>query len=78
MSSLQHKWDVTRASARVIQERLRHEVIAEDELGPVRLVAGVDVGFCVMGKGWRCNLFPALSASECGATGVVNEFLRSI
>ena len=49
---LQHKWDVTPAEARVIQERLRHEVIAEDELGPVRLVAGVDVGCCVMGKGW--------------------------
>jgi deoxyribonuclease V len=42
---LRHKWDVTPAEARLIQERLRHEVIAEDDLGPVRLVAGVDVGF---------------------------------
>ena len=42
---LQHKWDVTPAEARAIQERLRHEVIVKDDLGEVRLVAGVDVGF---------------------------------
>jgi deoxyribonuclease V len=44
-SKLQHDWNVTPAEARAIQERLRHEVIAEDKLGTVRLVAGVDVGF---------------------------------
>jgi deoxyribonuclease V len=42
---LVHKWDVSPAEARQIQERLRHLVIREDQLGPVRLVAGVDVGF---------------------------------
>ena len=42
---LQHKWNVTPAEARAIQEQLRHKVIAEVDLGPVRLVAGVDVGF---------------------------------
>jgi deoxyribonuclease V len=40
-----HGWDVTPQEAVAIQERLRHEVIREDRLGPVRLVAGVDVGF---------------------------------
>jgi deoxyribonuclease V len=40
-----HSWEVTTAEARAIQESLRGEVIAHDELPPVRLVAGVDVGF---------------------------------
>lgn len=42
---LQHNWNVTPVEARAIQEQLRQKVIAEDELGPVQLVAGVDVGF---------------------------------
>jgi deoxyribonuclease V len=41
---LVHKWDVSPAEARQIQERLRHLVIREDQLGPMCLVAGVDVG----------------------------------
>jgi deoxyribonuclease V len=45
MSTLQHRWDVSPAEARAIQEQLSHEVIAKDDLGPVQLVAGVDVGF---------------------------------
>jgi len=40
-----HAWDVTPGEAREIQERLRAEVIANDMLGAVRYVAGVDVGF---------------------------------
>lgn len=42
-----HRWDVSPAEARALQERLRHEVIAEDDLDPaaVRTVAGADVGF---------------------------------
>ncbi len=35
----------TVAEAKVIQEKLRHQVITEDCLGKVRYVAGVDVGF---------------------------------
>jgi deoxyribonuclease V len=33
------------AEAKLIQEKLRHRVITQDELGTVRYVAGVDVGF---------------------------------
>nr|VFK02093.1 MAG: Endonuclease V [Candidatus Kentron sp. LFY] len=40
-----HHWDVTPSDARDIQQRLRHRVIMRDELGPVRHVAGIDVGF---------------------------------
>ncbi len=39
-----HAWDVTPAEAREIQEGLRREVVAAWAGGPVRTVAGVDVG----------------------------------
>lgn len=42
--SNRHQWEVSVAEAKRIQERLRDEVTLEDELGPVRQVAGVDVG----------------------------------
>ena len=42
---LSHPWDVTPAVAREIQERLRGHVVLEDDLGPVRYVAGSDVAF---------------------------------
>ncbi len=40
-----HRWDVTPAEAVAIQNRLRECVITTDELGAIRTVAGVDVGF---------------------------------
>jgi deoxyribonuclease V len=40
-----HRWDVTPAQARSIQEDLRKLVIPRDELGSLSTVAGVDVGF---------------------------------
>lgn len=42
---LQRRWNVTPAEAIEIQEQLRHLVITEDQLPPVRLVGGVDVHF---------------------------------
>jgi len=38
-----HPWDVTPAEAVRLQEALRTQVIAENRLGEVRAVAGVDV-----------------------------------
>ena len=40
-----HPWDVSTADARAIQERLRHCVVTTDDLGPVKSVAGLDIGF---------------------------------
>ncbi len=40
-----HRWDVTPKEAIALQLALRGEVVTEDRLGPVRHVAGVDVGF---------------------------------
>ena len=38
-------WPNQAAAARALQEQLRHQVIRHDELGLVRRVAGLDVGF---------------------------------
>lgn len=38
-------WPQQTAAARDLQEQLRHQVVRRDELGPVRRVAGLDVGF---------------------------------
>lgn len=38
-------WRNQAAAARALQEQLRHQVIRHDEMGPVRRVAGLDVGF---------------------------------
>lgn len=40
-----HTWPQTTQEAIAIQQQLRSEVIAEDRLGEVRYVAGVDVGY---------------------------------
>jgi deoxyribonuclease V len=45
-----HDWDVTPAEAVALQRGLRERVVARDSLGPVRLVAGVDVGFEEAGR----------------------------
>ena len=42
---LVHSWDVTPAEAIAIQKRLATAVVAEDRLGDVSYVAGVDVGW---------------------------------
>jgi deoxyribonuclease V len=38
-----HRWDVSPAEARAIQQRLRRRVVRRDRTGRVRLVAGADV-----------------------------------
>ncbi|MBI5955584.1 MAG: deoxyribonuclease V [Chloroflexi bacterium] len=40
-----HGWNVSPREAMSIQERLRHKVVTVNVLGPVRTVAGVDIGF---------------------------------
>jgi deoxyribonuclease V len=40
-----HAWDLTDTEKRALQVRLAAEVVQEDRFGPLRLVAGVDVGF---------------------------------
>lgn len=63
-----HAWQVSPAEARAIQEQLRTQVLLEDAAGPVRRVAGVDVGFEEGGKITRAAVvvlkFPELSLLE--------------
>ena len=40
-----HSFDVSIAEARSLQEQLRSRVVVEDQLGPVRTVAGADVSY---------------------------------
>lgn len=41
----QHSWDLSPKEAIALQQRLRRHIRIEDDFGPVRTVAGVDVGF---------------------------------
>jgi deoxyribonuclease V len=45
-----HKWDVTPAEAREIQEELRTRWIGEDAFGPIRSAAGLDASFVLTGS----------------------------
>ncbi|MBI2384117.1 MAG: deoxyribonuclease V [Gammaproteobacteria bacterium] len=45
MSNVDHPWNVTPRQAVEIQQSLRGLIEREDRLGPVRRIAGVDVGF---------------------------------
>jgi deoxyribonuclease V len=40
-----HAWDLGPAGARTLQDRLSGQAEARDRLGPIALVAGVDIGF---------------------------------
>jgi len=63
-----HPWDISPAEAIAIQQQLRGEVEREDRLGPVRHVAGVDVGFEEGGAITRAAVavlgFPALELKD--------------
>ena len=45
MDPIDHPWNVTPKEAAAIQARLSDAVITVDDIGPVRTVAGVDIGF---------------------------------
>lgn len=63
-----HPWPATSAEAIALQQTLRHQVIERDELGEVRHVAGVDVGFEDGGRTTRAAVvvlrFPELTPVE--------------
>jgi deoxyribonuclease V len=63
-----HAWDVTPDEARAIQRKLASEVVAEDDFGDIRFVAGVDVGFEEAGTITRAAVavlrFPDLTLHE--------------
>jgi deoxyribonuclease V len=48
--SVKHKWDVTTAEGRRIQEELRERWEGRDRLGTIRTVAGLDAAFVLKGS----------------------------
>ncbi len=44
-SQASHPWNLTPAEAMALQDRLRLEVVQEDRIGALRMVAGIDLGF---------------------------------
>ena len=73
-----HPWDISPAEAIAIQQQLRGEVVREDRLGPVRRVAGVDVGFEEGGAITRAAVavldFPSLELAEQAIFRVPTRF----
>ena len=67
-SPFTHRWDVTPEEARRIQDAGRALVIAEDLLGPIGRVAGIDVGLEGDGRIARAAVavldFPSLAPLE--------------
>lgn len=45
-----HDWDLTPAAARALQVELAQRVEQQDRIGPVRRVAGIDIGFEEAGR----------------------------
>jgi deoxyribonuclease V len=73
-----HSWQVSPREARAIQEDLRGQVIDTDDFGPIRRVAGVDVGFEDAGSQLRAAVavlqFPSLQVVETAVARVSAAF----
>jgi len=73
-----HPWDVSPKEAIALQQQLRGAVVREDRLGPVRHVAGVDVGFEDGGRITRAAVavlsFPDLELAETAIAHVPTTF----
>lgn len=50
MPALDHDWNLTPAAAIALQKTLAERIERQDRLGPVRRIAGVDVGFEAEGR----------------------------
>lgn len=73
-----HPWECSPAEARAIQEQLRHLVIAHDDLGELKRIAGIDVGFPKGGENARAAVvvlsFPGLQLLEQGLAEIPTGF----
>ena len=75
---LAEAWPTDVTAAKAVQDALRGQVICEDTLGPVRLVAGVDVGFEDGGQITRAAVavleFPDLALYESRISRMPTRF----
>ena len=62
--AVNHEWDLSPSAAIALQQQLRERVITSDQLGSIKRVAGVDVGFTEQGTITRAAVavlsYPAL------------------
>ena len=69
MKNVTHTWALTPRQAAELQSRLRPRVITANRIGPVRFVAGTDVGFERGGRVTRAAVavlsFPELELADC-------------
>jgi deoxyribonuclease V len=70
--------NITAAAAVEVQQQLRHKVVTSDDLGEVRLVAGIDVGYDLRGRvalaAAAVLSFPDLQLVEQATARCVIEF----
>lgn len=73
-----HSWDLTPRQAVALQNQLRDTIEREDRFGPVRRVAGVDVGFEQGGEVTRAAVvvlgFPGLEVLETSVSRQATRF----
>lgn len=73
-----HAWDLSPREAIALQEELRDRIITHDRLGPVRRVAGVDVGFEDQGRITRAAVvtleYPSLAVLEHAVARAATSF----
>lgn len=73
-----HGWDLTPKEAVALQSALRGRVVREDEIGDVRRIAGVDVGFEQDGRVTRAAVavleYPGLALAEQVVVRVATTF----
>lgn len=76
--SVVHNWDLSPHEAVVLQQELRARVIRANQFGPVRYVAGIDVGFEQQGAITRAAVavlsFPALELVETAISRLPTTF----
>jgi len=73
-----HSWELSPRDAIALQRRLRAKIVTSDRLGPVRHVAGTDVGFENGGRVTRAAVavltFPALELADWVVTRQPTRF----
>jgi deoxyribonuclease V len=74
----EHPWDLTPSAAAALQQELARQVIRTDQLGDVRHVAGIDVGFEDAGGITRAAVvvlaFPSLELVTSGVARMPTRF----
>lgn len=76
--AIEHPWNLTPSEAIALQQRLRPQVVAHDDFGELRTIAGVDVGFELDGAITRAAVvvlrFPELQIIDQAVARMATTF----